>query len=46
MHAALCVGCAEGLQKRSYGCPICNSAIEAIEQGDFNRTFTVDDAAT
>lgn len=44
MHASLCVECAESLRARSYGCPICNAKIEAVEQGQFMRTFTVEDA--
>lgn len=42
LHACLCIECANELQKR-YGCPICGTSIEQVEQGKFYNTFTPDD---
>ena len=44
-HSALCAECARECQDHHGVCPICNTAIKAIEYGTFMGTFAPSDTA-
>ncbi|CAG9463513.1 unnamed protein product [Pedinophyceae sp. YPF-701] len=42
MHAVMCADCAEQLLRDKFACPICGSAIQGLEKGQFIDTFALD----